>query len=547
MRRQSLLAFIIILSLFLTVGCQKSEAEIRAELKAEMASETKSAENNAADTNALLGTAKSENDEIVYPYLKSIYPELTPEAFNLNWNLTYSDITREGHLDVAIVDTSGYSAAIFLTSDSGKIEPIKSDEIFTESNTTIEINGDFIIIHGTPHGSGLNGNYIDIAYFDGNKVKLLTHESLYTDYRAGNQSYQEGAGTITLNNGYSDFNYSYQVKSVDANGAEKIISVINLNYAFNPDTAEYERGQIGENFSELDASPSTTSESTSSTSITNDYHQGYDVHVKKDQLYITYHNTGNEEVLLTPIEIDYATPSSFDPSRIYFTTKAKPYQTYYYNLNSMSTVYINDGQYVTDLKDSPYEHFVVLAQLKDGSTVRDVFDDRGQFYCTLGVRLDKDLNNQISLAYETANSDLTLGSMKLTGFENEIVNDTPLSYENYSFVLMPWYTGINQSKLTTNNISFSDNPNNTKITFAVLGTLKNVSITYYGSMDSIGEVENVGDVSNQLINAFALYSSDVSHIKIKGTVDLGEGFTRDVDYVIDTVRDYDQYEILAFE
>lgn len=164
------------------------------------------------------------------------------------------------------------------------------------------------------------------------------------------------------------------------------------------------------------------------------------------------------------------------------------------------------------------------------------------------VTNDSSLTNDDSVNQTTEDIEAIEGeSFKLKGFTSETINGENIDYSQYTAVIVPMHSTSNIASLTRKTCSFSDNPSNSKVTFSVFGEMKDIKVTYFGNMDSKGEVENVDILKNSYLDIYAPFDTDMSYVKITGKINIGEGCFTDVEFTMDTVRFIDEYKIYKYE
>lgn len=583
----------------------EAEAKLKEELKAEIQAEEKAKEKEKAETTTQATTQTKDNDNVqqpnaealapldvrnndkLYEFINTTYPDkYTREDFD-KWTAFYFDITKDGNDEVGFTTTyfdGKLEYAIFITVDNGQYKVIPSEIELSKYQNDLAYNEGFITIAQKAGGSGMFLYVTSYFIYDGDEIRD-TDASIVTE------------DVVAMPTGYSikgeidgDIrNFVYTATKEDY-ATEKTFVIEKTKYVYNPETMKFEKEILigekknGEGSCEVDTnnnqkSMQKTNESTTqendnkNTQEKNDYTKGVECEARNGNVYIKYKNTGNEVEVFNPNTttihkddgngvftfksgkvkgaIARTTSLGNNGSRLYFTTNEyeeyvrNAYSTFYVDMATLNVYFVANGEYIKHVTDYPYSNYTIVANDQDGSIIYSAYDNSNQFSCYLGGSLDSDIVAQIASAMEAANSDA--GSYGVSGFNTETIAGEEIDYSKYMAVVVPMHSTSNIDSLTRETCSFSDNPDNQKVSFAIFGEMKDIKVTYFESMDSQGEVETVKDLKNSYLDIYAAFSTDMSYIKVTGKVHTGEGNYSDVEFTMDNMRDVSEYEVLKFK
>ena len=592
-------------------GAQKTEEELRAEIKAEMEAEAKLKEELKAEIEAEEKGKEKEktetavndnvqqpntdtsapldirNNDKLYEFINTTYPDkYTREDFD-KWTAFYFDITKDGNDEVGFTTTYGdgkLDFAIFITADNGQYKVIPSEIELSKYQNDLAYNEGFIAIAQKAGGSGMFLYVTSFFVYDGEEIRY-TEASIVTEdvfsYPTGYQIIGEIEGDIT------DFVYTATKEDY---ATEKTSVIEKTKYVYNPETMKFDMEiLIGEKKScegscEVDTnnnqkSTQETNKNTTqgndnkNTQEKNDYTKGFECQATNGNVYIKYKNTGKKVEVFNPntttihkddgngiftfksgeVKGAIARTASLgnNGSRVYFTTNEheeyvrNAYSTFYVDMATLNVYFVANGEYIKHVTDYPYSNYTIVANDQDGSVIYSAYDSSNQFSCYLGGSLGGDIVAQIAGAIEAVSSDA--GSYGLSGFKTETIGGEEIDYSKYMAVVVPMHSTSNIDSLTRQTCSFSDNPDNQKVSFAVFGEMKDIKVTYFDNMGSQGEVESINELKNSYLDIYAAFSTDMSYIKVTGKVHTGEGNYSDVEFTLDDMRDISEYKILKYE
>lgn len=603
---KKIISLLLVIVLGLTVvgcsketGAQKTEEELKAEIKAEMEAEAKLKEELKAEIKAEEKAKEKEktetavndnvqqpntetsapldvrNNDKLYEFINATYPnQYTREDFD-KWTAFYFDITKDGNDEVGFTTTywdGKLDSAIFITADNGQYKVIPSEIELSKYLNDLAYNEGFIAIAQKAGGSGMFLNVTSFFVYDGEEIRY-TDASIVTEdvfsHPTGYKITGEIDGDIT------DFVYTATKEDYST---EKTSVIEKTKYVYNPETMKFDMEiLIGENKScEVDTNnnkKSTEDSNKKSAEVKNDYTKGLECQARNGNVYIKYKNTGNEVEVFNPttttihkddgngiftfksgeIKGAIARTASLgnNGSRVYFTTNEheeyvrNAYATFYVDMATLEIYFVASGEYIKHITDYPFTNYTIVANDQDGSIIYSAYDSSNQFSCYLGGSLDSDIVAQISSAIEAASSDA--GNHGLSGFKTETIGGEEIDYSKYIAVIVPMHSTSNIDSLTRQTCSFSDNPDNQKVSFAVFGDMKDIKVTYFENMDSQGEVETINELKNSYLDIYAAFSTDMSYVKVTGKVHTGEGYYLDVEFTLDDMRDISDYKILKYE
>lgn len=133
-------------------------------------------------------------------------------------------------------------------------------------------------------------------------------------------------------------------------------------------------------------------------------------------------------------------------------------------------------------------------------------------------------------------------------FESETINGEFIDYNEYTAVIVPMYSGINFGEwapLEMKKVWISDN-DKTEVSFAVFGTMKNVTITNIENMGDEGTSEHIDIITDSKVRVFCKLPNDMSTVKVSGYVEVGSEEHK-VEFTLDDMRDADAYKVLLFK
>lgn len=96
--------------------------------------------------------------------------------------------------------------------------------------------------------------------------------------------------------------------------------------------------------------------------------------------------------------------------------------------------------------------------------------------------------------------------------------------------------------------SVTQGPQGMQVNFAIFGHLNDIKITYFQGMGADGESIDVGTLYNANVQVRVwLPNGDMSHIKVTGVADLGNGNFRNVEFGLDDMRDRSDYKVIMLQ
>lgn len=583
---KKIISLLLVLTLGLAIiGCsketssQKTEEELKAEIKKEMEEEAKlkeelkeeikkemesESEDNQEEKSETKDTAEGEkqgtdapksldvrNNDELYKFINSTYPnKYTREDFD-KWTAFYFDITKDGNDEVGFTTTYGdgkLEYAIFITADNGEYKVIPSEIGFAKYENNVSFEDGFILISSKWGGSGAFTTELGIYIYDGKEIKYTGLNMVMEEVVSIPTGYLikgEIEGDIT------DFVYTATKEDY---ATEKTSVIEKTKYVYNLETMKFDKKiLIGEE--------------------RNDYTKGFDYQVRDGNVYVKYKNTGNEIEVFNPKTttihkddghgmftfksgevqgtIARTVSQGNNGKRLYFTTNEyeeyvrNAYSTFYVDMATLKVYFVANGEYIKHITDYPYTNYTIVANEQNGSAIYSAYNSANQFVCYLGGSLSEDIVAQIASAIEKTSSDAEING--LSGFKIETIGGEKIDYSKYRAVVIPMHSTANADSLTKETCSFSDNPNNQKVSFSVFGQMKDIKITYFENMDSKGEVETIDKLKNSYLEIYASFGTDMSYAKVTGKVHIGEGYYEDVEFTLDDMRDISEYKILKYE
>lgn len=144
---------------------------------------------------------------------------------------------------------------------------------------------------------------------------------------------------------------------------------------------------------------------------------------------------------------------------------------------------------------------------------------------------------------------LNLQSDKKIALKNETITTTSqgdvyIDYSLYKTVVLPMHTSQNSDQLQTLKIKRFGN---TGYNFTVIGRLENVQISTMYPNSTEGELDDIGTITNSVVNIIDLLNSDGSYIHVTGQVPHPDGTYDLIDFTLDHMRDISDYEIYWVE
>lgn len=579
----------------------EAEAKLKEELKAEIEAEEKAKEKEKAETTTqtsgndnvqqpnteTLPPLDVRNNDKLYEFINNTYPnKYTREDFD-KWTAFYFDITKDGNDEVGFATTyfdGKLEYAIFITADNGQYKVIPSEIQLSKYQNDLAYNEGFIAIAQKAGGSGMFLYVTSFFVYDGDQIRY-TDASIVTEDVVANPTGYKITGEIEGD--ITDFVYTATKEDY---ATEKTSVIEKTKYVYNPETMKFDMEiLIGEKKNcegscEVDTNNNqkitqetnkntTKGNDNKNTQEKNDYTKGFECQARNGNVYIKYKNTGNEVEVFNPntatihkddgngvftfksgeIKGAIARTSSLgnNGSRVYFTTNEheeyvrNAYSTFYVDIATLDIYFVANGEYIKHVTDYPFTNYTIVANDQDGSIIYSAYDSSNQFACYLGGALDSDIAAQIGSAIEAENSDA--GNHGLSGFKTENIGEEEIDYSKYIAVVVPMHTTSNIDSLTRQTCSFSDNPSNKKVSFAVFGEMKDIKVTYFENMDSQGEVETINELKNSYLDIYAAFGTDMSYVKVTGKVHIGEGTYSDIEFTLDDMRDISEYKILKYQ
>lgn len=247
-------------------------------------------------------------------------------------------------------------------------------------------------------------------------------------------------------------------------------------------------------------------------------------------------------------KVYYSTDNTFTRTNGY---GAKNYRTRVVDIHTLKDSYFEEGALVAVLNNnhgSYKDHLVLELNSVDSAgkptMVYQVVKPNGEQL----VVLDTAGNWQTSIdaklsGSQSSNSNTEIGGgVRLSGFVNENFRGEQINYDEYSAVIIPFYSGQNSNKL--GKTPYLDHPDGKVLDFAVFGKLQDVVITRYENMEDSGKKDDYGMIENTILNIHSRLPSDMSYYKITGKVQTGEGVFKDVVFSLDDMRSASDYNVI---
>jgi hypothetical protein len=136
-------------------------------------------------------------------------------------------------------------------------------------------------------------------------------------------------------------------------------------------------------------------------------------------------------------------------------------------------------------------------------------------------------------------------SQEESGFAPEELSGTWIDYSKYHTVVIPMRESVNAPLLARPTASFSDNPENIRVRFTVLGEMTDVRLSYFESMGSEAEIIEMGTLNDCIVEVYAPFGTDFSTVKVEGLVRTME--ENKIDFNLDDLRDDSEYEIILIQ
>ncbi len=156
------------------------------------------------------------------------------------------------------------------------------------------------------------------------------------------------------------------------------------------------------------------------------------------------------------------------------------------------------------------------------------------------------------ISSNSSNPTDTNSSGKLEGFKNETFytikqGEFVVNYPSYRLVVVPLFDSKNKDKLDDLNVEFEGKYIN-ELKFTVFGKFNEAKVINMVDMDDVGEVEYLGDISNRQVYINANLPNDMSLVKVTGKFyDEDDDKYEDIEFVLDNMRDLEEYQIITIE
>ncbi|MTI81235.1 MAG: hypothetical protein FH758_10160 [Firmicutes bacterium] len=206
---------------------------------------------------------------------------------------------------------------------------------------------------------------------------------------------------------------------------------------------------------------------------------------------------------------------------------------------------LSENYEITSNIDGNLKDFTITYTKKDLDTEKEEIISKDRYIFNDSYKIDKtpislsniDYNNQDTGASSAAHT------QSKTAFYSETINGEHINYDDYTIVVVPRYSGNNLDSLGNKTVRVVEDGE--IVTFAVFGTLRNVTMFNILNMGEEGTPKHVGDISDSNVTIICSLPSDTSALKVRGFARVGQE-EQIIEFTIDDVREKSEYNIIKY-
>jgi len=415
---------------------------------------------------------------------------------------------------------------IYLGQNIGGLQ-VSSVEWIENDQFTLEMNGE-ILLDGVIKGF-FNDIYSDNEFFFVSNEKFSKHQLDFLD--SDIKSYLLEGNELEIIASVTNYNFGAQAESGGYESIEiQSISLVNEEKPWLSDVV------VKETF--IDPKTIQNGQEIEDLSVFNIiYEEGDSIQLNLKAIYETLDNlgvlTGTKDNGYGETEFYYTSQDEFDKP-IQYTFNSN----YSNSINSFSGV-ISDSELELEPEAKQY--------ILDGNSLLvignvDYFSHSAKDESGGSSQLSYTVLEIPDIEWHTHQEEKNLLTNEIFTTTNQ--GDFYVDYSLYSSVIVPMLESKNSDKLEHIEVNFDGG---TEFKFTVLGVLENVQINYVAYAGEEGAWENLGTVSNSVVEIKAQAPNDNSAIFVTGQVLKSNGTYEDIKFTLDDMRDLSAYDLYLVE
>lgn len=135
-------------------------------------------------------------------------------------------------------------------------------------------------------------------------------------------------------------------------------------------------------------------------------------------------------------------------------------------------------------------------------------------------------------------------AVRLIDMLDESIRGEQIQYSNNSLVIVPYYPADGMNEASLNAVVVEDDTQGPTVSFAVFGTLENVTITRYdSSRTDVGEW-TFSAFENTRVDILSSLASQDAFYGITGQIYVGKGLYVDISFAMDAIREASEYDVV---
>ncbi|MCT4599117.1 MAG: hypothetical protein N4A50_14710 [Vallitalea sp.] len=572
------LIYSILTIMLVMTGCssdanEKSKEALRAEIRAEIEAEQK-----AKDDMKQVKDKKQEDKKVIDITDKKSVIDFIFQKFNVSdsyskekgikeLTFTYEDFNEDGKEDVVVYSPfrNGFEDIAFVTATENGYELIDDFEEFSKYEYSIVKEGNFIVFRGSNGGTGIYRKYLKLyRYVDGEiaftgvDLCIEGHTTSFENDSNGqpinrlSELRDTSYKLDTSEDKWVAFNYTYMEKDSD----DKLLLKTSDEYYYNNETNTYDVYQLESKFIAKDSSKEALIsdgkyelEQLMGVEKLEEFKITEVSYIKRDR-----YSFELEGKISLKGEIVF---DDFEGEESYIFSSDEAYLDYPIRIeDEMKDIsnYIDyayfDKKWIKELPQSAREALKEKKVLEVACTINKI-SSSGAWGSSRGTSVEFD-NIEI-LSNTTSDNESELEN-NLSRFTNETLfsvdEEKNIDYSKHHLVIIPQQESANDNKLGNRTVQVTDSGNEFPSRFAIIGEVMSLEFIYYenplveGSETKIVKLDE--PIKDTIVTVMSKMPYDSSYVKVKGSY-MYQSAIEEFSFSLDSMRDYESYEILTFE
>ena len=568
---------VLVLTALIFSGCSQTDEEqmreeLKAEIKAELAAEQAAAE---AEAQAQIEETNKEdvqeevtldirNEAALVEFIINQFDlEVEKESLQSNLEFVYVDFNRDGKDEVIVytpVKNGFYDVAVVQLAN-GAFSLVESElESSGMSDHKVQIKDDFILYSSKATGTGVSVSYTEIYTFHNNKVTFTQVALQHEGYEAQPpmEQFPEGyqtelIGKITFLEGENNYrHFSFDTRQT---GNYEWHTV--KEYTFNAGTGNYDIVMI------LDTLNNQAEETATSNEEASDVYDPANIQVGQEFGGLKVREVDyskNDSLILEcegAVEVEGTLTSYIDgmtDERVFvFEARTplfdKPLVYQFDDWKNETRGFVGSLLNAKDFIDEGTQNYLADGNSLGASVTIDRYHhayangtEGGEWMTAKALQIQVDEN---FIGYVESRQGDKPRDMITESFPTE-KGEVIVDYGQYLCVVLPMWPTANEGKLETQTVHFNGAYINT-LSFSVFGEIQNLQVQNIMGMDQASEWVDLGTLKNTKVFVEASLPTDVSYVKVKGLVHLGEGTYEEVEFTLDDMRSLEGYDIIMVQ